>query len=53
MVCSMPTALPFLTVQAAEQRDTASDQIHISTIQEIRVPEPRNSAGPQENVTTG
>lgn len=53
IVCSMPAALPFLTMQAAEQRDTTSDQIQISTILEIRVPEPHNSAGPQENVSTG
>lgn len=35
MVCSMPAALPFLTVEAAEQRDVASDQVHIATIPEI------------------
>lgn len=35
MVCSMPAALPSLTVEAAEQRDAASDRVHISTIPEI------------------
>lgn len=35
MVCSMPATLPFLTVEAAEQKDAASDRAHIATIPEI------------------